>query len=149
MNILNVIMTAVITFCVIAVALDLKRGEKMAAIRDAAVLALVVILCAFVLMDAHQKTQPLDDAPQEILVHDDGILRIYARKPGTEGSPIENPPANPKDPTNGRQDLGRNIDAGLDTDTNNGIDTATSMHQPKYPPHSERAFFLLKNQNDA
>ena len=128
MSIVNIAMLAIVTPCIVAVALDLKRGEKMAAIRDAAALALVVILCAFVLMDAHQKTQPLDGAPQEILVHDDGTLQIYARKPGTEGSPIENPPANPKDPTKGRQDFGKNIDPAPDTDTNNGIDTATSMH---------------------
>lgn len=128
MNILNIAMLAVVTICAIAVALDVKRGDAMSAIRDAAALALVVVICISVLMDAHQKTQPLDGAPQEILVHDDGILQIYGRKPGTEGSPIENPPANPKDPTDGRQDLGKNIDASLDTDTNNGIGAATSMH---------------------
>ena len=67
MNVLNVTMSAVVTFCAVAVALDLKRGENMAAIRDAATLVLVVILCVFVLMDSHEKEVHVDEAPQELV----------------------------------------------------------------------------------
>ena len=71
----NIAMLAIVTLCAIAVVLDLKRGEKMAAIRDAAVLALVVSLCLCVLMDTQEKAQTrvaeapvhVDEAPQELI----------------------------------------------------------------------------------
>ena len=138
MNILNFAMSAVIAACAIAVALDLKRGEKMAAIRDAAALVLVVILCAFVLMDVHQKTQPLGEAPQshveetsQVHINDASIPEtLNGGEPKSDEKPRiakDTPLSKPKDPTAGA-DVGKNIDPAPDTDTNNGIGAATSMH---------------------
>ena len=140
MSIVNIAMLVIIVLCAIAVGIELRRGNKKAAIRNTVIAAVLLVLCALSLATKRPETsQPhvddyvdetsqihVDGAPDEILVHDDGTLQIYGRKPGTEGSP-ENPPAKPKDPTAGA-DVGKNIDPAPDTDTNNGIGVATSMH---------------------
>ena len=123
-------MSAVIAVCAIAVALDLKRGEKMAAIRDAAALALVVILCMFVLMDTHEKAQSHVDETSQ--VHDDASIpeTLNGGEPKSDEKPRiakDTPLSKPKDPTAGA-DVGKNIDPAPDTDTNNDIGTAYSTH---------------------
>ena len=152
MNILIVTMSAVITFCATSVVLDLRRGEKIAAVRDAVTLVLVVILCMFVLIDTHEKAQTYaGEAPQshvdetsrahiaqsrvdetsQVRIDDASIPEtLNGGEPKSDEKPRiakDTPLSKPKDPTAGA-DVGKNIDPAPDTDTNNGIGAAYSTH---------------------